>query len=84
MFKKNFLQLPNNTNYFELYILGAGGNQNYFITYGNVKSAARIQDHLCPNAAHRCYNYANKEPKYAFFFLFHTNLFIIFFILQTS
>uniref|UniRef100_A0A7N0T2L5 Uncharacterized protein n=1 Tax=Kalanchoe fedtschenkoi TaxID=63787 RepID=A0A7N0T2L5_KALFE len=33
------------------------GNPNYFLTYGNGKSAARIQDHLRPNGAHRWHNY---------------------------
>jgi hypothetical protein len=35
----------------------ARGNPNYFITYGNGKSAARVTDGLRPNGAHRWYNY---------------------------
>ncbi|XP_021724213.1 glycosyltransferase-like KOBITO 1 [Chenopodium quinoa] len=61
LFKKNFAHLPNDTN-FKLYKLAARGNPNYFLTYGNGKSAARIQDHLRPNGAHRWYNYV-KQPK---------------------
>ncbi|KAI5429471.1 Glycosyltransferase-like KOBITO 1, variant 6, partial [Lathyrus oleraceus] len=33
------------------------GNPNYFLTYGNGKAAARVQDHLRPNGAHRWHNY---------------------------
>ena len=44
------------------------GNPNYFLTYGNGKSAARIQDHLRPNGAHRWHNYM-KTPKYVNFIL---------------
>ncbi|XP_021853499.1 glycosyltransferase-like KOBITO 1 isoform X2 [Spinacia oleracea] len=61
LFKKNFGHLPNDTN-FKLYKMATRGNPNYFLTYGNGKSAARIQDHLRPNGAHRWYNYV-KEPK---------------------
>ena len=64
LFKKNFGHLPNDSN-FELYRLATRGNPNYFLTYGNGKSAARIQDNLRPNGAHRWYNYV-KEPKYVF------------------
>lgn len=38
------------------------GNPNYYLTYGNGKSAARMQDHLRSNGAHRFHNYA-KNPK---------------------
>ncbi|CAO2831668.1 unnamed protein product [Amaranthus hypochondriacus] len=61
LFKKNFGHLPNDSN-FELYRLATRGNPNYFLTYGNGKSAARIQDNLRPNGAHRWYNYV-KQPK---------------------
>ncbi|XP_021741084.1 glycosyltransferase-like KOBITO 1 isoform X2 [Chenopodium quinoa] len=61
LFKKNFAHLPNDTN-FKLYKLAARGNPNYFLTYGNGKSAARIRDHLRPNGAHRWYNYVT-QPK---------------------
>uniref|UniRef100_M1AL82 Sdl1 n=1 Tax=Solanum tuberosum TaxID=4113 RepID=M1AL82_SOLTU len=33
-----------------------------FLTYENGKSAARVQDHLRPNGAHRWHNYM-KSPK---------------------
>ncbi|XP_021887429.1 glycosyltransferase-like KOBITO 1 [Carica papaya] len=56
MFKKNYDHLPKDT-YFGLYKESTRGNPNYFLTYGNGKSAARIQDHLRPNGAHRWHNY---------------------------
>ncbi|GAB2280724.1 Glycosyltransferase-like KOBITO 1 [Dionaea muscipula] len=62
MFKKNYDHLPRDT-YFGNYKEATRGNPNYFLTYGNGKSAARIQDHLHPNGAHRWHNYM-KSPKY--------------------
>ncbi|KAK9291022.1 hypothetical protein L1049_009205 [Liquidambar formosana] len=62
MFKKNYDHLPKDT-YFGNYKEATRGNPNYFLTYGNGKSAARIQDHLRPNGAHRWHNYM-KTPKY--------------------
>ncbi|XP_065013677.1 glycosyltransferase-like At2g41451 [Musa acuminata AAA Group] len=56
MFKKNYDHLPKDT-YFGLYKEATRGNPNYFLTYGNGKSAARIQDFLRPNGAHRWHNY---------------------------
>ncbi|KAL9260277.1 Glycosyltransferase-like KOBITO 1-like protein [Drosera capensis] len=56
MFKKNYDHLPRDT-YFGNYKDATRGNPNYFLTYGNGKSAARIQDHLRPNGAHRWHNY---------------------------
>nr|GLL24553.1 glycosyltransferase-like At2g41451 [Ipomoea trifida] len=56
MFKKNFDHLTKET-YFGNYREAAHGNPNYFLTYGNGKSAARIKDHLRPNGAHRWHNY---------------------------
>lgn len=38
------------------------GNPNYYLTYGNGKSAARMVDHLRSNGAHRFHNYA-RQPK---------------------
>lgn len=64
MFKKNYDHLTKDT-YFGLYKEATRGNPNYFLTYGNGKSAARIQDHLRPNGAHRWHNYM-KTPKYGF------------------
>ncbi|XP_068645660.1 glycosyltransferase-like KOBITO 1 isoform X2 [Aristolochia californica] len=61
MFKKNYDHLPKET-YFGLYKEATRGNPNYFLTYGNGKSAARVQDHLRPNGAHRWHNYM-KTPK---------------------
>ncbi|XP_015163909.1 glycosyltransferase-like At3g57200 [Solanum tuberosum] len=48
--------------YFGNYKEATRGNPNYFLTYENGKSAARVQDHLRPNGAHRCHNYM-KSPK---------------------
>ncbi|MED6146950.1 Glycosyltransferase-like KOBITO 1 [Stylosanthes scabra] len=56
MFKKNYDHLPKDV-YFGNYKDATRGNPNYFLTYGNGKSAARVQDHLRPNGAHRWHNY---------------------------
>ncbi|EXC10459.1 hypothetical protein L484_008626 [Morus notabilis] len=61
MFKRNYDHLPKDT-YFGMYKESTRGNPNYFLTYGNGKSVARIQDHLRPNGAHRWHNYM-KTPK---------------------
>lgn len=60
LFKKNYDHLPKDT-YFGNYKESTRGNPNYFLTYGNGKSAARIQHHLRPNGAHRWHNYM-KNP----------------------
>ncbi|CAN8317841.1 unnamed protein product [Cochlearia groenlandica] len=60
MFKKNYEHLPRDV-YFGNYKEATRGNRNYFLTYGNGKSAARIQDDLRPNGAHRWHNY-EKTP----------------------
>lgn len=62
MFKKSFDHLPRDV-YYGSYKEASRGNPNYFLTYANGKSAARIQDHLRPNGAHRWHNY-KKFPKY--------------------
>jgi hypothetical protein len=69
MFKKNYDHLPKDV-YFGNYKEATRGNPNYFLTYGNGKSAARIQDHLRPNGAHRWHNYM-KTPKYVRSVIFH-------------
>ncbi|GKA34816.1 glycosyltransferase-like protein, partial [Tanacetum coccineum] len=56
LFKKNFDHLTKET-YFGNYKESTRGNSNYFLTYGNGKSAARVQQHLRPNGAHRWHNY---------------------------
>ncbi|KZV18297.1 hypothetical protein F511_25401, partial [Dorcoceras hygrometricum] len=61
MFKRNYDHVPRDV-YFGNYMEATRGNPNYFLTYGNGKSAARIQDHLRPNGAHRWHNYY-KIPK---------------------
>ncbi|CAO2831667.1 unnamed protein product [Amaranthus hypochondriacus] len=61
MFKKNFDHLPKET-YFGHYKESTRGNPNYFLTYGNGKAAARIQNQLRPNGAHRWHNYV-KHPQ---------------------
>jgi hypothetical protein len=48
--------------YFRSYKTVTRGNPNYFITYGNGKSAARVQRGLRPNGAHRWFNYL-KQPR---------------------
>lgn len=61
MFKKNYDHVTKET-YFGLYKEATRGNPNYFLTYGNGKAAARVQEHLRPNGAHRWHNYM-KTPK---------------------
>ncbi|KAK1428870.1 hypothetical protein QVD17_17710 [Tagetes erecta] len=56
LFKKSFHHLDNET-YFRNYNKSFRGNKNYFMTYANGKSAARVQPYLRPNGAHRWYNY---------------------------
>ncbi|XP_042480268.1 glycosyltransferase-like At2g41451 [Macadamia integrifolia] len=56
MFKKNYDHLTKDV-YFGMYKEATRDNPNYFLTYGNGKAAARIQDHLRPNGAHRWHNY---------------------------
>ncbi|KZV19585.1 glycosyltransferase-like KOBITO 1 [Dorcoceras hygrometricum] len=56
MFKRNYDHLTKDT-YFGMYKESTRGNPNYFLTYGNGKSIARVQDHLRPNGAHRWHNY---------------------------
>lgn len=72
MFKKNFDHLMKET-YYGNYKESIRGNPNYFLTYANGKSAARVQQHLRPNGAHRWYNYM-KIPKYDFFFSLYLSL----------
>ncbi|XP_056158378.1 glycosyltransferase-like At2g41451 [Syzygium oleosum] len=60
MFKKNRDHLPKDVC-FDIYKEATRGNPNYFLTYGNGKAAARIQDHLRPHGAHRWHNYM-KNP----------------------
>jgi hypothetical protein len=66
LFKKGYCHLDNET-YFGSYEEATRGNPGYFLTYGNGKSAARIQDHLRPDGAHRWNNYM-KDPKYIKFY----------------
>ncbi|KAF3498773.1 hypothetical protein DY000_02056482 [Brassica cretica] len=61
LFKKNYDHLPRDV-YFGNYKEATRGNPNYFLTYGNGKAAARVQNHLRPNGAHRWHNY-RKSPK---------------------
>lgn len=63
LFKRNYQHVVSDL-YFKSYHTVARGNPNYFITYGNGKSAARVQPGLRPNGAHRWYSYT-KSPKCA-------------------
>ncbi|GBG80153.1 hypothetical protein CBR_g30521 [Chara braunii] len=56
LFKKNYDHVPREV-YFGHYKEATRDNPNYFLTYGNGKSAARIIDGLRPNGAHRFHNY---------------------------
>ncbi|KAM7257411.1 hypothetical protein ACFE04_013152 [Oxalis oulophora] len=62
MFKKNYDHLPKDV-YFGSYKEATRGNPNYFLTYGNGKSVARVQDHLRPNGAHRWHNYMKRPSE---------------------
>ncbi|KAK5804058.1 hypothetical protein PVK06_031707 [Gossypium arboreum] len=48
---KNYDHLPKEIH-FGLYREATRGNPKYFLTYGNEKEAARVQDELRPNGAH--------------------------------
>lgn len=61
LFKKNYAHV-NSKEYFSKYGVVQKGNPNYFTTYGNGKSAARVVEGLRSNGAHRWYNYY-KAPK---------------------
>ncbi|KAK9809195.1 hypothetical protein WJX72_011143 [[Myrmecia] bisecta] len=61
LFKRNYHHVVSDA-YFKSYHSVARGNPNYFITYGNGKSAARVQPGLRPNGAHRWYSYV-KTPR---------------------
>lgn len=63
LFKRNYHHVVPDL-YFKSYHAVARGNPNYFITYGNGKSAARVQPGLRPNGAHRWYSYT-KAPRWA-------------------
>lgn len=75
MFKKNYDHLPKEI-YFGMYREATRGNPNYFMTYGNGKSAARIQDNLRANGAHRWHNYM-KTPKWDLNFVYSTDSFLV-------
>ncbi|KAL9411634.1 hypothetical protein AB3S75_045271 [Citrus x aurantiifolia] len=60
MFKNNYDHLPKDV-YFGNYREATCNNPNYFLTYGNGKASARVQDHFRPNGAHRWHNYM-KNP----------------------
>ena len=61
LFKRNHHHVVSDA-YFRSYHAVARGNPNYFITYGNGKSAARVRPGLRPNGAHRWYSY-NRAPR---------------------
>ncbi|KAH0633280.1 hypothetical protein KY284_036066 [Solanum tuberosum] len=60
MFKKNYDHLTKEV-YFGNYKEATRGNPNYFLTYRNGKSAARVQGHLRSDGAYRWHNYM-KSP----------------------
>ena len=61
LFKRSYSHVQSEV-YFQEYSKVARGNPNYFTTYGNGKSAARVIPGLRPNGAHRWHNYF-REPK---------------------
>lgn len=60
LFKRNYAHVDSSA-FFESYAAVSRGNPNYFITYANGKSAARVVDGLRSNGAHRWNNY-NRRP----------------------
>lgn len=62
MFKKNFDHVPPET-YYRYHGEASRGNPYYFLTYGNGKSVARVEDGLRSNGSHRWHNYM-KVPMY--------------------
>jgi hypothetical protein len=60
LFKRSYSHVQSES-YFKHYAAVARGNPNYFTTYGNGKSAARIRPGLRPNGAHRWHSYV-KSP----------------------
>ncbi|GJT66772.1 hypothetical protein Tco_1018252 [Tanacetum coccineum] len=56
LFKKNYDHLTEEI-YYGNYKESVRRYPRYFLTYSNGKSAARVQQHLRPNGAHRWYNY---------------------------
>lgn len=61
LFKRNYHHVVPDS-YFKSYHQVSRGNPNYFITYGNGKSAARMHQGVRPNGAHRWYSYV-KAPR---------------------
>ena len=61
LFKRGYTHVQSEA-YYGNYARVARGNPNYFTTYGNGKSAARILPGLRPNGAHRWHNYIT-SPK---------------------
>nr|GMD42983.1 glycosyltransferase-like At2g41451 [Ipomoea batatas] len=69
LFKKNRDHIAEEA-YYKHFQEACHGTSNFFLTYANGKSAARIQDHLRPNGAHRWQNYM-KPTKEAQFYHFY-------------
>jgi len=64
LFKKSYAHV-NQREYFSNYGVIARGNPNYFTTYGNGKSAARVKEGLRPNGAHRWHNYFSMPTEWS-------------------
>jgi hypothetical protein len=64
LFKKSYAHV-NQKEYFSNYGVIARGNPNYFTTYGNGKSAARVKEGLRPNGAHRWHNYLSVPKEWS-------------------
>ena len=59
LFKKSYDHVARQA-YQDAYKTVTRGNPNYFLTYGNGKSAARVRPGLRPNGAHRFHSYVRK------------------------
>nr|GMD44739.1 glycosyltransferase-like At3g57200 [Ipomoea batatas] len=66
LFKKNRDHIAEEA-YYKHFQEACHGTSNFFLTYANGKSAARIQDHLRPNGAHRWQNYMKPTKEAQFY-----------------
>lgn len=64
LFKRNYAHVHSKM-YYEAYSKISKGNPNYFITYGNGKSAARVIPGLRSNGAHRWHNYFKNPTEWS-------------------
>ena len=64
LFKKSYAHVDSE-DYYKAYGTVARGNPNYYTTYGNGKSAARVIPGLRSNGAHRWHNYQSSPTEWS-------------------